>query len=327
MEQRTQHSFQPGSQKGRPVRPGDTIGIVAPAGPITPEALEAGVARLQSWGYRVAVGESVLNRRGYLAGSDAERAADFNAMWARPDVAGIICARGGYGVMRMLPYVDFDMIRTRPKFFCGFSDITAMHAALEREAGLVTFHGPMATAFGAAEAYNEAGLRRALPADQPLGLLPWPAAQEGDAPPAPPVVIRPGLARGRMAGGNLTLLAALMGTPWEPDFTDRIVLIEEVDEAPYRCDRMLTQLLLGGKLQKAAGILFGDSPTCMNGPADRPVPTLIDVLGDLLAPLGIPVLYGYPCGHAGYRATVPLGVMAELDAGCAALTILETALA
>lgn len=309
--------------RARRLRPGDTIGIVAPSGPVPAEALEKGVARLHGWGFRTLVGESVLARRGYLAGTDAQRAADFNAMWANSDVAGIICARGGYGAMRMLRQIDWNVVRANPKFFCGFSDITALHAALEREAGLVTFHGPMVAAFGSAEAYNEAGLLAALQSAAPLGEVPWPLG--GEHLPRK-VTVRPGVAEGRLTGGNLSLIVALMGTPWEFDFTGRIVLIEDIDEAPYRMDRMLMHLLLAGKLNGAAGILFGDSPTCVNGPEGRPSLSLPEVLEDLLAPLGIPTLYGYPCGHTGYRATLPFGVRVRLDAGAGTLAVLEGAL-
>lgn len=323
MEQRMQQPRPQFFRTGRPLRPGDTIGIVAPAGPVPSEALAEGVDRLESWGFRTLVGDSVLERRGYLAGTDALRAADFNAVWANPAVSGVICARGGYGAMRILDGIDWEMVRVQPKFFCGFSDITALHTAMEQRAGLVTFHGPMAAAFGGAVAYNAAGLLTAMRSAEPIGEVLWPEPGEG----APsPTVISPGVAVGRLTGGNLTLLSALMGTPWEPDFEGRIVLIEDIDEAPYRVDRLLVQLLLAGKLQKAAGILFGDSPTCMYGPKERPSLTLLEVLEELLAPLGIPVLYGFPCGHTAYRATLPLGVLARLDAGAGTLTMLEAAL-
>jgi muramoyltetrapeptide carboxypeptidase len=305
------------------LQPGDTIGIVAPAGPIPEAALQEGLARLEGWGFRTLVGDCVLDRHGYLAGTDQRRAHDFNAVWSNSAVDGVLCARGGYGVMRILTQIDWAAIREQPKFFCGFSDITALHAAMLQQAHLVTFHGPMATAFGSAVAYNEAGLLQAMQSAEPLGRIPWPEPAD-DSPAA--MVIRPGTAEGILFGGNLSLLAALMGTPWEPDFTERIVLLEDVDEAPYRVDRMLTQLLLGGKLQRAAGILFGDSPTCLTGPAGKPSLTLREVLDDHLAPLGIPVLYGFPCGHTGYRATLPLGVPVRLDAGSADLTVLEAAL-
>lgn len=309
----------------RPVLPGATIGVIAPAGPVPADALEEGLKRLHGWGYRTAVGEHVLAREGYLAGTDSQRAADFNRVWGDPQVEAILCARGGYGVMRILKGIDWELVRQSPKFFCGFSDITALHLALAREANLVTFHGPMVAAFGGAQAYNAAGLLGAMQEAGPLGRVKWPDPAEAQAP--FPLTIRSGVAEGRLLGGNLSLIVSLLGTPWEPDFTGRIVVIEDVDEAPYRIDRMLMQLLLAGKLQQAAGILFGDSPTCLEGPTGRPSLTLLQVLEGLLGPLGIPVLYGFPCGHAAHRATLPLGVMARLDAGSASLTLLEPAVA
>jgi len=316
-------SQRPVTQKARALKPGATIGIVSPSGPVPPEALAEGVARVEAWGYRAVVGQHAGFRRGYLAGLDHQRAEDFNALWADPAVDGILCARGGYGAMRILDHIDWNVVRDNPKFFCGFSDITALHAVMERRAGLVTFHGPMAAALGSAAHYNAAGLRRAMAAVEPLGLIPLP--EEGEDRPVLRTV-RSGVAEGQLCGGNLSLLCALMGTPWEPDFAGRILLIEDVDEAPYRMDRMLMQLLLAGKLQRAAGILFGHSPTCECGVEGKPSLTLFEVLEDLLVPLGIPILYGYPCGHSGYRVTVPFGVQARLDATGGALTILEPAL-
>lgn len=319
-------TYSPSVQKARALQPGDVIGIVAPSGPVPEEALAAGVKRLEGWGFQVKVGPSVLDRRGYLAGIDEARAHDFNALWADPSVAGILCARGGYGAMRLLDRIDWAMVRERPKFFCGFSDITALHLALERVAGLVTFHGPMAAAFGEAAAYNEAGLLRAMTETRPLCTLPWPEAAERAAGAPVPLVIRPGVAEGRLVGGNLTLICALMGTPWEPDLAGRLLMIEEVDEAPYRVDRMLQQLLLAGKLQQVKGIVVGDSPSCMRGPEGKPSLTLPEVLEDLLGPLGVPVLYGFPSGHTGYRTTLPLGVQVRLNATAGTLSVLESAL-
>lgn len=308
-------------RKGRALQPGDTIGIVAPSGPVNLQRLEAGVARLESWGFRTLVGDAALERRGHLAGSDAARAADFNRMWQDPEVAGIICARGGYGAMRILPMIDWAAVRANPKFFCGFSDITALHAAIAQRTGLITFHGPMVAAFGDV-AYNSAGLFAAM-TGAAVGEIPWPPPDAPDAP--TPTVIRPGVAEGRLAGGNLTLLTSLLGTPWEPDLSGRLLVLEEVDEEPYRVDRALTQLLLAGKLQGVRGIVFGDSSSCFQ-PSEGKTWTLMDVLEDRLGPLGVPILYGFPCGHTEYRATLPLGAMARLDAGAASLTLLEPGL-
>jgi len=311
-------------QKPRPVSPGGLIGVVAPSGPVTAEALAEGVHRLRSFGYQVLLGESLLAERGYLAGTDSARAADFNRVWANPQVEAVICARGGYGAMRIIDQIDWEMVRANPKFFCGFSDITALHLAMAREANLVTFHGPMVAAMGDAFFYNTEGLLRAMRHNAPLGRLPWPTAVD-DQPPRP-MVIRPGVAEGRLIGGNLSLIVSLLGTPWEPDLTGALLVLEEVDEAPYRVDRMLMQLRLSGKLKGVRGVIFGDSPSCQAQASGRPSLSLIEVLQDHLGGLSIPVLYGFPCGHTAYRATIPLGVMGRLDAAAAALTITEPAL-
>lgn len=309
--------------KPRPVMPGATVGLVAPSSPLDRAALDEGLARLHAWGYRTKVGEHALNQWGHMAGRDAERAADFNRLWADPTVDAVLCLRGGYGSMRLLEWIDWEVVRRHPKFFCGFSDITALHLAMAREAQLVTFHGPMASAFGQAEAYNAAGLLRAMQQIAPLGTIPWPARVE-DQPPQP-VTVCPGVAEGRLLGGNLSVLVSLIGSRWEPDFAGCILLLEDVDESPARVDRMLTQLHLAGKLGSARGVLFGDSPDIVARPGKASL-TLHEVLADRLGGLGVPVLYGFPCGHTAYRTTLPLGVMARLDAAAGSLTMLEPAL-
>ncbi|MFZ5816048.1 MAG: S66 peptidase family protein [Bacillota bacterium] len=311
--------------KPRPVSPGGLIGIVAPSSPVDPAALAEGIARLQAFGYRVLVGEHVLDQKGHLAGEDAARAADFNRIWANPEVEAVLCARGGYGAMRMLEQIDWELVRRHPKFFCGFSDVTALHLAMAKEADLVTFHGPMVAAFGEALVYNAEGLLRAMQEREPLGEIAWPAPIDGQPP--RPVTLRPGVAEGRLMGGNLSLLVSLIGTRWEPDLDGSILLLEEVDEPPYRVDRMLTQLRLAGKLQGVRGVLFGDSPSCLTRSDGRPSHHLHEVLGELLGDLSVPLLYGFPCGHTAYRATLPLGVRVRLDAAAGSLTILEPALA
>lgn len=310
--------------KPRPISSGGLIGIVATASPVDQKALDSGLARLHAWGYRTLVGAHALDRWGHMAGADADRAADFTRIWGNPEVEAVLCLRGGYGSLRLLERIDWEIIRRNPKFFCGFSDITALHMAIAKEAGLVTFHGPMVTAFGDAEAYNAAGLRRAMEETGPLGAIPWPLPI--DEQPPRPVTVRPGAAEGRLMGGNLSVMTALVGTPWEPDFTGCILMMEDVDESPARIDRMLTQLHLAGKLHGIRGVLFGDSPDCMTRQDDRPSLTLLEVLEDRLGGLGVPILYGFPCGHTAYRATLPLGVTARLDAAAGSLTILEPAL-
>lgn len=304
------------------LRPGDAIGVVAPAGRVNPDALERGLAVLAGWGFRPVLGPGLALGHGYLAGTDAERVLDLHTFLADPEMAGVICARGGYGALRLLPLLDWDLVRRQPKVLVGFSDIAALHLALWQRARLVSFHGPLLEVHEEEmPAYNAAGLRRALTATEALGEVPLPADL-----PAPPATLVPGVARGPLLGGNLEVLTRLVGTPYLPDLRGAILLLEDVDEPPYRMDRMLMHLRLSGVLDGVAGVLFGYSPSCEQGPSDRPSLTLPEVLTELLVPLGKPLLYGFPCGHGRHRATLPLGTLVELDAGRARLTILEPAL-
>jgi muramoyltetrapeptide carboxypeptidase len=296
------------------------MAVIAPSSPVDQNGLAAGLSLLESWEFRVRVYPAVHEGRGYLAGtSDQQRADDFVAAFADPEIAGVICASGGYGATRLLEKIDWSVPEANPKFFAGFSDITSLHLALNR-VGLVTFHAPMVSAGIDRSAYNATCFRRALTSREPLGAIPLP----DDSPSLTTLV--GGVARGPLVGGNLTLIAATLGTPWEIDTRGKILVIEDVDEAPYRIDRMLTQLIQAGKLRDARGILFGDSPTCEKGPEGKPSLTLFEVLEDLLVPLGLPLIYGFPCGHSAYRTTLPLGVEAELDATERRLTIVEAAL-
>lgn len=302
------------------LRMGDRVGISAPAGRVHPEALGRGVELLRSWGFVPVLGEHVAEGHGYLAGTDAARAADLNHFFRDPSIRAIWCARGGYGAMRLLPRLDWAAVRQDPKPLIGYSDITALHLALWQGARLVTYHGPVAEIHDPAgmPAYNAECLHAALTGRLAPG--PYPLPQEPDAPALQTVV--PGRARGRLLGGNLSLVASLVGTPWLPDLRGAILLLEDVDEAPYRIDRMLTHLLLAGVLDGVAGILFGHSPTCEEPKEPRPSLHLLEVLHELLGPLGVPVLYGFPCGHSRYRATLPLGAEAELDAAGRTLALL-----
>jgi muramoyltetrapeptide carboxypeptidase len=242
-------------------------------------------------------------------------------MFARPEVEAIFCARGGYGTPRLLSLLDYDLIRENPKILLGYSDVTALHLAIQRQTGLVTFHGPMVESdpqVGFVD-YNWLGVLRAIAAPSPLGLV--------ENPPAGPAlrVIRGGRAQGPLVGGNLSLICATMGTPYEIDTRGKILFLEDVGEAPYRMDRMLNQLLLAGKLQAASGIVIGESVGCEQAPGDRPSLTLYEVLADLLSSLGKPVLYGLAIGHGFYKATLPLGVEAVLDATAGHLEVIEPA--
>lgn len=301
------------------------MGVVAPASPpVDADAVTRGVAALEGMGLRVRLGRHALARRGYLAGDDRERAADLMEMFLNPGVEGIVCLRGGYGSGRLLSWLDYRAISRHPKVFVGYSDITALHLAINRLAGLVTFHGPMVAGDmgrGLTE-YSAGHLRRALFDAAPLG----PVANAPDAP--RPHTIRGGRATGLLVGGNLSLVVATLGTPYSIETRGRILFLEEVGEEPYRVDRMLTHLRHSGKLAQAAGVVFGECTGCKPGRErlDYPgAPSARDVVAEVLAPLGVPALFGLTIGHGTHKATLPLGVRATLDADAGTLTIEEAA--
>ena len=301
--------------------PGDTIGVIAPASPGESEFLMAGVLWLEQQGFRVRLGKTVEQNQGYLAGSDADRASDINGMFSSPEIDGIFCLRGGYGTMRLLNLLDYDCIRTHPKVFIGYSDITALHLSIGQRTGLVTFHGPMVASDmgkGLSE-YTLDSFCRAMTASEPLGAMSNPPLSP------PPVFIAPGRAQGNLIGGNLSLIVSTLGTPYEINTRGKILCLEEVGEVPYRIDRMLTQLLLAGKLQDAAGIVVAACADCDKD--DSPGFTLEEVLQDRLGGLNKPVLYNLHFGHTADKVTLPMGVMAVLDNEIGGLFITETATA
>lgn len=299
------------------IRPGDAVGVVAPSGVVEEARLEAGVRVLEDLGWRVVVGDAVLARRAYLAGSDAERGADLQRMLDDPDIRGVFCARGGFGSQRLVPSLDLAGIREAPKPVVGYSDATALLAALAR-AGVVGIHGPMVAA-DMARGLSARSLRHLarLLGEPDYG---W----EAEA----PVAIRPGKARGRLAGGCLSVLVTTLGTPWAPDLRDTVVFLEDVHEWPYRLDRLLTQLRQSGSLDHVAGVVFGTMETCrtLDGVCAE------DVVRAAFAAAPYPVALGIPAGHALAATNVenlalPLGVQVELDTDAGRLVALEPAVA
>jgi len=292
-----------------PLSAGARVALVTPAGPLRGEPeLAAAIDHARSLGWDPQPGANVLARHGYLAGTDEERLADLNAAWRDDSVDGIWCVRGGYGAMRLLPHLDYDALRRHPRALLGYSDITALHCAVGARCGLVSYHGP--TARGELTPFARESLVRAV-IDQvdPCGAAP--AAR----------TLRGGRASGRLVGGNLALLAALAGTPFAPDYTGAILVLEDVGEATYRIDRMLQQLQLSGALGRLAGIAFGQFTESTDS-ADAPNRELDDVLHDAAAGAGVPALAGIPLGHVGDQWTLPLGARAELDADAATLHVL-----
>jgi muramoyltetrapeptide carboxypeptidase len=288
------------------------IRAVAPASSETSSAaLNKGLDKLRELGFSVSLGDCVqrLRTRGYLAGADKERAEELNEAFREDDVDAVFCVSGGYGTLRMLPYLDYEMIRAHPKIFLGFSDITTLHVAFNQKSNLVTFHGPMIASEMGSEFtdYTERWLLRALQENQPLGELTNPT--EG------PMlkILNEGEVRGRLVGGNLSLIVHGLGTPYEIDTKGKILLIEDTDEPPYRVDRYLTHLWLANKLQDAAGIIIGEF-TNYQVTSNEPSLTLWDVLRDRIEESGKPALYGLCFGHGKHHLTLPIGVEARLDA-------------
>lgn len=294
--------------KPRSLRPGDTIGVAAPASPFDQKAFELGVAVLESLGYHVKVPQGVFRRHGYLAGSDEERAAVLMNFFEDDLIRAIFCARGGFGSMRLLPLMDFDLIRGNPKVFVGFSDITMLLTAFYERCRMVTFHGPLVTTLGRDPAASCSALRDAVQGNGPLALRP-----------GKPLVINHGRASGPVLGGNLTSLCHLVGTPFEPSFEGHLLFLEDRGEAPYRIDRMLSQLRLCGHLDKVAGVLVGSFQGC------EPLDDVCRILKEAFESAGVPILGGFDLGHCAPNLTVPIGLEALLDTEEGVLRFLESA--
>lgn len=311
--------------KPRALKPGDTVGLVAPASyTFDLWRLDDAAARVGALGLKPKFGKHVRGRQGFLSGTDEERVADLHEMFADPSVAAIFSLQGGYGTPRLLDRLDYDLIRRNPKILLGYSDITGLHLAISKKSGLVTFHGP--NMLGSLPPRTLEALKKALFVAEPIGEVTNPEESDPLNAEFPLRTVAPGVARGRLVGGNLTLIAHTMGTPYEIDTAGRILLLEDTGEAPYRIDRMLVQLRLAGKLQSVAGIVFGSCTDC--GPSRSSFEislSLSDVLQELLGTLGKPVLAGILFGHTKEKAIIPIGVEAELDAGAKRLTIVEAA--
>jgi muramoyltetrapeptide carboxypeptidase len=301
-----------GTEIGRPpvLRAGDTVRLVSPSGPTRPERVARAIAWLTDWGLRVEIAPHAYDRNGYFAGTDADRLADLNAALADPSVRGIVCTRGGYGVQRIVDGLDLAAVRADPKVVVGFSDLTSLHLALWCGARLATVHGPAATMLDdRMPAHAVAALRAAVMSTDPVTVASDPteetAAVRVDGPPV----------RGTLLGGNLSMLTASVGTRDLPDLTGAILLLEDIAEAPYRVDRMLTHLRRAGVLGTVAGLAIGQFTACVD---DWPV-SIVDVLVERLGDLGVPVLGGLPLGHGDAPLSVPMGVPAVLDAAAGTL--------
>ena len=303
-----------------PIKPqylavGDTVGLISPASFITQENLTQVIEFLTAYGFKVKVGKHVLDRYGYLAGRDVDRAADVNAMFADHQVKAILTIRGGWGCNRILPLLDYELIRRQPKILIGFSDITSLLLAIYARTGLITFHGPVGIS-----SWNWFDLNyvKKILLNKEAILLQNLTSHRVET-------ITPGKTKGCLLGGNLSVLTAMIGSSYLPPWKNAILFVEEVGEEIYRVDRMLTQLKLAGILEQLAGFIFAGCSNCAEAENNEPTLTLKQVLSDLIKPLGIPAWHGSMIGHIKNKFTVPLGMEVEIDAGQGTILMLESA--
>lgn len=301
------------------LRLGDAVGVVAPSSAVD---AEEGLARAEHWirgmGLVPKFGPNAGGRHGYLAGTDEQRAADLNAAYADPEVRAVFALRGGWGGARILPLLDWASIRANPKLLIGFSDVTALHLAFAARASYATIHGGNATSSWRKLAW-ESLWRLAF-----AGAVPVLGGAEVEAEAGRPGrTIRGGTARGRLLGGNLTILSTLMGTPWLPDLKGAVLFLEDTNEAEYRIDRMFQQLKLAGVLDGLAGVVFGQCTKCASDEPDYAGFTLDELVDHYFAPLGIPAITGFDTGHVANQLSLPSGARVELDGGARTIRLLE----
>jgi muramoyltetrapeptide carboxypeptidase len=312
-------------QKIKPPRlkSGDTLGLIAPGSYITGQELNDSIKNLNEIGFNVVYTNNILSRNGYLAGSDMQRASDVNHMFYRKDVKGIVCVRGGYGCTRILPLLNYNVIGVNPKVFIGYSDVTSLLYGIYKESGLVCFHGPVGTS-----TYNDFTTEyfRKVLMEAEQGLVLKNPAPESNDEEYQPFTITDGVVRGELIGGNLSVVVSLIGTKYDVDTSNKIIFLEEMEEDPYRIDRMLTQMRMAGKFERAAGVVLGIFKDCK--PSEKSSFessfTLKEVLKERLGDLNIPVVYGMSFGHVKNKFTLPVGINAEMDASKQTITLLES---
>jgi muramoyltetrapeptide carboxypeptidase len=289
--------FAPSIQKG------DTIGLVAPAGPIiNKDNFTSGLRILEKNGFRVKYNPALLNARGYLAGSDEERAIEFNKLWSEPEIKALVAARGGYGCMRMLDLIDMTLIRKNPKILIGFSDLTVLLAAIYKKTRLVTYHGPVVTTLASINKQSQTSFFNILQGKVPA-LIKSPSIK----------ILKKGTAKGILLGGNLTTLAHMIGTPYEFAWDNAILFMEDIGETPYRLDRFLTHLDRANRLQKIQGLILGsfsDDNRKKNRAMQRAVHKRV---AEILQDTDIPIWANFPVGHANQNLTLPFGAEVEMD--------------
>jgi len=289
------------------LKQGEGIGVIAPAGPVTRSEIQPGIKLLNSSGYNVVSGPHLYHKKGYVAGEDEERLEDLHSMFINNKVKAIICARGGYGSLRLLNRIDFDLIQRNPKIIVGYSDITALLLAIYKKTHLITFHGPVVKDISKNNNRNLTSFFDLVSSGKSLKL-----DLSGGR------TLMRGKVSGTLLGGNLSLISSLMGTPFMPSLKGAILLIEEKDEPLYRVDRMLTHLRLSGSLDDLAGLLAGGFEDCGD------MSSINNILLDTVSDLNIPLISGLPVGHGLENITLPLGLPCTLDTNLRTLSFTES---
>ncbi|MFZ4480600.1 MAG: S66 peptidase family protein [Rhodoferax sp.] len=311
--------------KPRRLREGGMVGLITPCGFLEQEGIDKAVRNIEELGVRVRLGKHVLARRGRYAGTVAQRLEDLHAMFADPGIDAVWAATGGSGGISLLPHIDYRLIRNHPKIFVGYSDVTCLHLAIHRQTRLVTFHGPVGVS--TFSDYSKQHLKAILMQPQEQYVMSMADENRAKAETASQYQIRTarhGTAVGRLTGGNLSLVAALSGTPYAAELQRRLLFLEDISEAPYRIDRMLTQLDLSQGLRSTAALILGVFEKC-EAPENESSLTLNETIDSHLDRLRIPAVTGYSVGHIAHQMTLPLGLKARLDTSAQTLTLLENA--
>ena len=298
-----------------PLKKGDKIGLIGASSPISQDRIEPSIKAMEDLGFEVVLGESCRGYHGFLSGSDELRAKDINEMFKDKSIKGIFAIRGGYGAARLLDMLDYKMIKKNPKVFAGYSDVTALHNVLNEKCKLITFHTPMASGLcKSVDEYTMDFYNRNIFSNEPLGKLKNPEGQEIKT-------LAPGKAKGKLVGGNLSLVVSSMGTPYELDTKGKILFLEDVGEYPYRIDRMLLQLKQCGKFKDAAGIILGAWTDCKANEGDNSL-SLMEVFEELIKPENKPTIYNVVCGHCMPTMSLPLGAIVKINADKGEITVL-----
>lgn len=303
--------------KPKPLQQGDSVAIIAPASPSDKNLIDKCISSLNELGLKVVVGESCLSEHGFLSGTDDIRANDINCMFADKNIKGIFALRGGYGCARLLDLIDFKIIKKNPKIFIGYSDITALHIAINQKSKLITYHGPMISTelIKGLDEYSADYYKKFIFGHEEVEELFNPKGDNLE-------VINSGIASGQLIGGNLSLICSSLGTKYEINTKNKILFLEEVEEVPYKIDRMLTHLKQSGKLKDANGIILGAFTNCI-APNNKKSLSLQEVFNEIIFPLKKPTISNLVCGHCLPTLTLPLGAKVLLDANNKKIKILE----